>query len=482
MPILNAKPVTYTGPFQGLDFFRPRSAGKIRRKSGNVQNHMLTATNVRCKEHVARIAPGNIRIPSKPASDSAYNSINQWLVVQGDKLVPRLFLSNGEKIFRGDFVPFLHPVIYADGTTYEEVLAFILGSPLGFDIEDYPGVNTKVEDVEIPWGGPSSHEFNLCAVDANHVAVYADESIDAVTTTLKIDDGAGNPISSALEDSPMVIRNVRTGEYLPVVQTDYVVTATTAVDDIVTTIPVDDDTLLRVGFVATNLRTNEQIQVASIGPVVWTRGHNATTAEAMAVGDVLQTDRIQVTRDGYGCGSAAIVDDDTFIQVPFDYKWEIVSGPAGLTFDDDTIPCPEVTVSGGGVWLLRVGVNDGYAVVCQDIEFIKCLPVTANAGLDTFTAATEFTMAASASGLDVTYTWSQVSGDAIIFNPHSAALNPTIQLPTVGTYILRLTVTDICGGIATDTVTITRVVLSEEEYVDEGAEEYVDEGGEIYIG
>jgi len=238
MPSLNTTPVTYTGPFQGLDLFGPRVRGGGKRRSGNVQKHLLQASNVRCKEHVMRVAPGNIRIPSKPASDTPYHLIVQWLVLQGDTLVPRLFLANGEKIFRGDFVAFMPPVIHADGTVYEETLDFILGNPPGFDLANYPGINTLLEDVLLTVSDPNTYQLNLSAVDANHIAVYAAEavgttertikfdnldassftifaaeSVSDTATSLDVDDGAGGDVFEDITDNALLL-NQATGEIM----------------------------------------------------------------------------------------------------------------------------------------------------------------------------------------------------------------------------------------------------------------------------
>ena len=86
MPTLDSKAVTLTGPFRGLDFFKPISGHVTRGRGGNHQKHFLTATNVRCKEQVIKTAPGNCRIPSKPASLSAYNMLRQWPILKGDKV------------------------------------------------------------------------------------------------------------------------------------------------------------------------------------------------------------------------------------------------------------------------------------------------------------------------------------------------------------------------------------------------------------
>jgi hypothetical protein len=582
MPLLTSKPVTYTGPFEGLNFFNPRSTSRARRSAGNTQRHLLQANNVRCKEHVIRSGPGNIRLPSKPASDSPYHLIVQWLVIQGDKLVPRIFLANDEKIFRGDFLAFSPPVINVDGSVYSDTLDFLLDNPPGFDLADYPGLDVSLGDVFIAATGVNTYQFNLGALDANFIAIYPTESVGStvrtikfdtepepsftifanetttnVDTSLNVDDGAGGsvfadirdgalilntvtseimlvtatpstdtvsvqrgyagttavaitdgqsltvtnvglPIFTALESNPGTLRNAQSGEYMRIDEAPFTIFANETTTNVDTSLTVDDGSggsvfaNVRAGFVITNNRTSEQMLVTAAPSDTLTvvRGYNSTTAEPIIDGDRLETDRVLVTRGLYGFPVAAnVTENQEFVQVPFAYKWEVVSGPAGLTFDDDTSPSPVVTIPGsGGEWMLRVAVDDGYSVVCAEFVFIKDIVVTANAGVNqnfpfSDPLVDEVVMAAGATGLNPVYLWTQITGDPVIFSPSPSVLNPTVFLPpTSEQFILQLRVTGAGGLTATDTMSIFRDNTALFNYTDDGGNTYVDEFGNVYVG
>jgi len=467
MPPLNARPITIEGPFKGLDFFLPRTKGMERNK----QKHMVVARNIRCKEHVVRTAPGNCRIPSRPASDTPYNHIAQWPVLDDNRTLDRLFFGNGSRIFRGDFIVNLDTVILLTGSTYADVLESLLGNPPGFDLANYPGIDTLLEDVVLGISGPLTHQFDLCVLNPNQKAVYAAEAVTISDLTIKFDDSFGNPISTSFEKNA-IIRNAQTGEYLSVINPLYSIFANQTIDDVTTTLDVDDGAgnsvfaNLRSSFVLRNIRSGEQLLISAApvsDTITITRGHNGTTAEAILDDDQLETDRTLVTRATFGFFTAAIADDDEFVQVTSTYKWAVLEGLPGLTFSDDTSPNPLVTVpASGGSWIIRAAIDDGFSVICHDISLIKGAPISVNAGVailvqTTGVPAVSVPMVAGATGLEITTVWTQVSGNSVSYSPNSNVLNPSVVFPPIGNeFLVRLTVQDLLGNTVSDLVSIIR--------------------------
>ena len=85
-----------------------------------------------------------------------------------------------------------------------------------------------------------------------------------------------------------------------------------------------------------------------------------------------------------------------------------------------------------------------------------------NAGIDQLletdlTFADSAVMAAAASGLNLSYVWSQISGDTVQFEPHVGVLNPTVNFPSTGNeFVFRLTAIDALGFKVSDQVKVVR--------------------------
>jgi hypothetical protein len=404
--------------------------------------------------------------------------LNQWLVLRDNRVARRFFLANGTKIFRGDFLQEEPPTLYIEDGEYESDLAKLLGNPSGFDIADYAGINTVLEDVSLNASDPLVYRLNVSAVDPTQPTIYADEAVGTAEETIKFDDGAGNTIFTRLEDDA-IIRNSQTGEFMSVLQAPYTVLADEDTDDIDTSIDVDDGANIRGGFVLTNERTDEQLLINTTpagNTLDVTRGHNSTTALPILTGDVLTSDRVLVSRATYGFPAAnAVVADDAFVQTTFTYQWEIREGSPLLTFSDDTSPTPEITIPTGtaGRWLLRVAVSDGYTVVCHDIVVERAESFSVGAGINQLVeqdevGSTEVQLAGAVSGLSTTLSWMQLGGEPAYFEPHANVADPVVVLPPTGNvFTFRLSATDFFGDSASKTVIITRNVIPAIELPDD---------------
>jgi len=175
-------------------------------------------------------------------------------------------------------------------------------------------------------------------------------------------------------------------------------------------------------------------------------------------------------------GSADIVDEGDMVQlqgigVDLDgsiasYLWTQTSGPS-VTLSDNSITNPTFTapqVSAQTNLIFNLTVTDDDGATDTDGVIITVndtnTPPTANAGADD-SVDEGLSYQLSGMGTDaegaVTYSWSQVSGTAVVLSNILIA-NPSFTAPQVGAdepLVFRLTVSDTDGATATSDVTIT---------------------------
>jgi RHS repeat-associated protein len=148
------------------------------------------------------------------------------------------------------------------------------------------------------------------------------------------------------------------------------------------------------------------------------------------------------------------------------YAWSFASGPGAVTFSNGgTLPAVTATFSTPGTYVLRLTVSDG------ELSGVATTTVTVNARVNkapvpsagsdqTIDVSQPATLAGSAAddGLPVgallAYSWSKVSGSGDVTFANSTSATTTATFSAVGTYVLRLTVSD-TALTADDDVTIT---------------------------
>ncbi|XAL98750.1 PKD domain-containing protein [Phycisphaeraceae bacterium D3-23] len=171
-------------------------------------------------------------------------------------------------------------------------------------------------------------------------------------------------------------------------------------------------------------------------------------------------DRVSYTSNGRVtlAGSASDVDGDNLTT-----SWSVISAPGGVVFADATDPTTQATLSGDGVFVLRLTVSDGTVTRTDDVE-ISINPTSppsgggggggssnsspqVNAGPDrvSFTSNGRVTLAGSASdpdGDNLTTTWSVVSASGTVAFANASDVRSQATLTGDGDYVLRLTVSD----------------------------------------
>lgn len=208
---------------------------------------------------------------------------------------------------------------------------------------------------------------------------------------------------------------------------------------------------------------NGQDQVAKIrGFALWERDIGGTAAAA-----ITPTDTEWSSAGGGGpalstdAGGPYTADIDVAEQLagspaggttPYTHAWSATSSPAGsvVSFSNAAVEDPTVTVDIPGSYTLQYQVTDNDSTVVSDTATLTASApaVVAGAGPDAATQInTNLALNGSGSGGygALSYAWSVISqpgGSAVSFSPSANVEDPTIQLDTVGSYTLRLTVTD----------------------------------------
>ncbi len=143
--------------------------------------------------------------------------------------------------------------------------------------------------------------------------------------------------------------------------------------------------------------------------------------------------------------------------------WELVSGPADVTFSDVTALQTSVTLPASGSYLLRLTVNNGLLSSSTEVTVIANQAPVVDAGPDqtiVLPDMAELDGTASDDGLPnppevLTLTWSQISGPQGVSFGDTSADFTTATFPRHGTYRLQLSASD---GLATSSDELTVVV------------------------
>ncbi|MEM9414674.1 MAG: PKD domain-containing protein [Planctomycetota bacterium] len=183
-------------------------------------------------------------------------------------------------------------------------------------------------------------------------------------------------------------------------------------------------------------------------------GGGSNTAPSVNAGP----DRVSFTSNGRVtlAGSASDADGDNLTTT-----WSVVSAPGSVVFANRNSPTSQATLTGDGVYVLRLTASDGTTSRSDDVE-ISINPAspppggggggsntspTVNAGPDrvSFTSNGRVTLAGSASDADgdnLTIRWSVVSAPGSVTFADPTRLNSQATLTGDGVYVLRLTVSD----------------------------------------
>ncbi|MCX6809100.1 MAG: Ig-like domain repeat protein, partial [Candidatus Berkelbacteria bacterium] len=142
--------------------------------------------------------------------------------------------------------------------------------------------------------------------------------------------------------------------------------------------------------------------------------------------------------------------------VPMTYAWSKVSGSGTVTFGSSTSLTSTISASTDDTYVIRLSATDAAGNTGHD-DFSMTWDTAApnvNAGLDQI-KRTSFTQTGTAPGAS-TYAWSTVSGPTggVVTYGSASALSTTISASVDGTYVIRLTGTDLAGNAGTDDFTL----------------------------
>lgn len=140
------------------------------------------------------------------------------------------------------------------------------------------------------------------------------------------------------------------------------------------------------------------------------------------------------------------------------YAWSKISGPGVITFGSDSSASTTISASVDGTYVIRLTATDNAGNSAYDEMTLvwDITPPTVNAGADQ-TKNTSFTQTGTASDTTsgiVTYIWSKVSGPGTITFGSATSEDTTIAASVDGTYVIRLTSTDLAGNSAYDEMTL----------------------------
>jgi hypothetical protein len=162
------------------------------------------------------------------------------------------------------------------------------------------------------------------------------------------------------------------------------------------------------------------------------------------------------------------------------YAWAMTSGPGTVTFSNAAVEDPSVSASAEGSYVLTLTATDNAGNSASDTVAVgrDTIAPTVDAGtislwLNKATPgrAPGATASDATSGI-ATYAWAKTSGPGTVsFSTSSGILNPTVSASADGAYVITLTVTDVAGNSASDTVSFNRDVTA--PAVEAGAGGYI---------
>ena len=149
---------------------------------------------------------------------------------------------------------------------------------------------------------------------------------------------------------------------------------------------------------------------------------------------------------------------------PLSYAWTKVSGPASFAITGDTNAIATISNLTQGVYQCKLTVTNSAGITSTDFVNINVAAAplaVANAGGDiSLTLPANITMlngtgSYSTGGGALTYNWLLLSGPGPLIMGGESTSTPTVTNLQEGVYQVKLTVTNIQGSTATDTVKIT---------------------------
>ena len=163
-----------------------------------------------------------------------------------------------------------------------------------------------------------------------------------------------------------------------------------------------------------------------------------------------------VTLDGSGSSNAA--------GGVLNYAWSEVSGPSSFSISGQTTATPALSNLVQGVYQVKLIVTNSLGLSAEDVVAVTvnaAAPPVANAGggpVSLILPANSVTLNGSGSfdpsGGTLNYSWSKVSGPDAITIAGGTTATPAISNLTMGTYQVKLTVTNTGGISSSDVVSI----------------------------
>jgi len=171
----------------------------------------------------------------------------------------------------------------------------------------------------------------------------------------------------------------------------------------------------------------------------------------------------------------------------FTVSWSRGSGPGTVTFSNLTVAQTSATFSAPGVYVLVLTANDTNRVTADTVTVVvnsnpdsNSAPVV-SAGPDRSITIPVNTATLTGTATDdglpnppvqLTLTWSQVSGPGAVTFANAAAATTTTTFPVPGTYVLRLSASDTVLS-SSDTVTVVVHPVNQAPVVNVGADKRI---------
>ena len=165
------------------------------------------------------------------------------------------------------------------------------------------------------------------------------------------------------------------------------------------------------------------------------------------------------------------------------YSWTQLSGTNVTLSNANAVSATFIAPNTAGTMVFQLTTTDNNGYTASDKVTIRVnAPPLANAGVDQVVSPNDsVSLDGSASiatvGSISSYLWEQVSGLAVTINNATTA-TPSFIAPSIGSLVLRLTVTDTNGATSTDDVTI---VVTGEIFVNAGPDLVVNPGDPVII-
>ena len=139
------------------------------------------------------------------------------------------------------------------------------------------------------------------------------------------------------------------------------------------------------------------------------------------------------------------------------YQWTKVTGPGTITFGTPTAEDTMISADTDGNYILRLTATDDIGNISFDeiaFRWDTTAP-TVNAGVDAYSKLAINQNATVSDVNSYTLAWSKVSGPGTVLFSSTTIEDPNISVSQEGTYVLRLTATDIAGNSAFDDMSYT---------------------------